>query len=77
MNKPVYLGLSMLETSKTLMCKFWYDYIRPKYQDNAKICYIDTESFIPQIKMMLRKDLIHQIRQSRVPTGKKQKNSLD
>ena len=35
MNKPVYLGLSILEISKTLMCKFWYDYINPKYQDNA------------------------------------------
>ena len=31
MNKPVYLGLSILETSKTLICEFWYDYIKPKY----------------------------------------------
>ena len=46
MNKPVYLGLSILETSKTLMYEFWYDYIKPKCQNNAKLCYMDTDSFI-------------------------------
>ena len=46
MNMPVYLGLSILEISKTLMYEFWYDYIKPKYQDNAKLCYMDTDSFI-------------------------------
>ena len=50
MNKPVYLGLSILKTSKTLMYEFWYDYIKPKYQDNAKLCYMDTDSFIINIK---------------------------
>ena len=35
MNKSVYLGLSILEISKTLMYEFWYDYIKPKYQNNA------------------------------------------
>ena len=29
---------------------FWYDYIKPKYQDNAKLCYMDTDSFIINIK---------------------------
>ena len=43
-NKPVYLGLSILEISKTLMYEFWYDYIKPKYQDNARLCYMDTAS---------------------------------
>ena len=71
MNKPAYLGLSILEISKTLMYEFWYDYIKPKYQDNAKLRYMDTDSFIINIKiedlyediaqMMLKKDLIHQI----------------
>ena len=37
MNKPVYLGLPMLEISKTLMYEFWYDYIKPNYQDNVKL----------------------------------------
>ena len=50
MNKPVYLGLSILEISKTLMYEFWYDYIKPKYQNNAKLCYMDTDSFIIHIK---------------------------
>ena len=50
MNKPVYLGLSILEISKTLMYEFWYDYFKPKYQNNAKLCYMDTDSFIIHIK---------------------------
>ena len=50
MNKPVYLGLSILEISKTLMYEFWYDYIKPKHSDNLKLCYMDTDSFIMQIK---------------------------
>ena len=50
MNKPLYLGLSILEISKTLMYEFWYDYIKPKYQGNIKLCYMDTDSFIIYIK---------------------------
>ena len=49
-NKPVYLGLSKLEVSKTLMYEFWYDYIKLKNQDNAKLCYMDTDSYIINIK---------------------------
>ena len=50
MNKPIYLGLSILEISKTLMYEFWYDYMKPKYNDNVKLCYMDTDSFIINIK---------------------------
>ena len=50
MKKPVYLGLSILEISKILMYEFWYDYIQPKYQDNVKLSYMDTDSFIAHIK---------------------------
>ena len=50
MNKPVYLGLSILEIRKTLMYEFWYDYMKPKYQYNAKLCYINIDSFIINIK---------------------------
>ena len=50
MNKPIYLGLSVLEISKTLMYEFWYDYMKPKYDSNVKLCYMDTDSFIMNIK---------------------------
>ena len=50
MNKPIYLGLSILEISKTLIYEFWYDYMKPKYGDNVKLCYMDTDSFIMHIK---------------------------
>ena len=50
MNKPVCLGLSILDISKTVMYEFWYDYMKPKYGDNAKLCYTDTDSFIINIK---------------------------
>ena len=50
MNKPIYLGLSISEISKTLMYEFWYDYIKPKYQGNTKLCYMDKDSFNINIK---------------------------
>ena len=50
MNKPIYLGLSILETSKTLMYGFWYDYMKPKYANNVKLCYMDTDSFTIKVK---------------------------
>ena len=50
MNKPVYIGLSILEISKTLVYEFWYDYIKPKDDDNEKLFYMDTDSFIIYIK---------------------------
>ena len=45
MNKPVYLGLSILELSKIVLNKFWYGYLKPKYGQKTKLCYIDTDSF--------------------------------
>ena len=50
MNKPIYLGLSILDISKTNMYEFWYGYIKPKYGDRAKLCYTDTDSFVIYIK---------------------------
>ena len=50
MNKSIYLGLSILEISKTLMYELWYAYMKPKYGDNVKLSYMDTDSFIMHIK---------------------------
>ena len=50
MNKPIYLGQAMLDISKILMYEFWYDYIKPKYGDKARLCYMDTDSFVMDIK---------------------------
>ena len=50
MSKSIYLGMSILDISKTLMYEFWYDYIKPKYQDRAKLCYMDTDSFVIYVK---------------------------
>ena len=49
MNKPLYLGMSILDISKTLMYKLCYDYFKPKYRDRAKLCHTDTDSFIIDI----------------------------
>ena len=50
MNKPIYLGLSILEISKILIYEFWYDYIKPKYNNDVELCYMDTDSFVMNIK---------------------------
>ena len=50
MDKPIAVEQAILDISKTLMYEFWYDYLKPKYQDNIKLCYMDTDSFILQIQ---------------------------
>ena len=50
MNKPVYLGQAILDLSKTLMYEFHYDYMRPKYTREVKLCYMDTDSFVYEIE---------------------------
>ena len=49
MNKPVYLGMSILDINKTLMYEFWYNYLKPKYKSKAKLCYMDIDSFVINI----------------------------
>ena len=49
-NKPVYLGLSILELSKIVKCPFWYDYVKPKYGEKAKLCYMDKENFMVYVE---------------------------
>ena len=50
MNKPVYLDLSILDLSKTVMYEFWYDYVKPKYGENPERFYMDTDCFIIHVK---------------------------
>ena len=50
MNKPIYLGLSILDLSKIVMYTFWYDYIKLKYQDNAKTILYEYRQFYKYIK---------------------------
>ena len=50
MNKPIYLGLSMPEISKATMYEFWYNYMKRKYGDMLKLCYMDTDSLAMNIK---------------------------
>ena len=50
MNKPIYLGQAILDLSKTLTYEFWYDYIKTKYGDKARLCYMDTDSFVVNFK---------------------------
>ena len=68
-NKPLYLGASILDISKTIMYEFSYDYLKPKYGDKVKLCYTDTdrlsilklEIFLKIFLMMLKNGLIHLI----------------
>ena len=42
MKKRVYSGLSILDPSKTVLYEFWYDYIKPNYREQAKLCCMDA-----------------------------------
>ena len=50
MDKPVYLGQTILDLSKMVMYEFHYDYMHPKYGRKVKLCYMDTDSFVYEIK---------------------------
>ena len=86
-NKPVYLGPAILELSKILMYEFWSDYVKPKYDDKARLCYMDTESFIVCIKTDdIYKDIAEDVEtrfdysnyelERPLPKGKKNKKAI-
>ena len=57
MNKSVYLGLKILKITKIVMYQFWYDYVKPKYGEKLKLCYMDIDSFIVYIKQYIYVDI--------------------
>ena len=71
MDKPVYLGPPIiLQLSKMLMFEFWYNYLKRKYDEKAKLFHMDTDSFIVYtetdditkiLQKMLKEDLTLQI----------------
>ena len=86
MNKPMYLGQAVLDNSKTLMHEFWYDYLKPKYGDKVKLCYMDTDSFVIYVETEdFYKDIANDVDkwfdtsnydkkdESTLPTGKNEK----
>ena len=50
MNKPIIVGQTILDKSKDLMHKFYYNYLRPKFRDKMQLLYMDTDSFVLEIE---------------------------
>ena len=62
MNKPVYLGLPIIELINILMYEFWYDNVKPKYGEKVMLCFMDTKIFVVNIKTDdIYKDIVENI----------------
>ena len=49
LDKPIYMGMSILDYSKIHMYSFYYDVLKPKYNDNIKLVYTDTDSYVIKV----------------------------
>ena len=85
-NKPIYLGMSILDISKTKMYDFHYGFIKPKYRDKAKLLFTDTDSLAYEIQTKdFYRDITQNVKKlfdtsnyladhpSKIPTGKNKK----
>ena len=50
LNKPVYIGLAVLDLSKLMMVDYWYNQMKPRYGDKARMLYTDTDSFVMELE---------------------------
>ena len=50
LDKPIYLGGCILETSRLHMYEFWYDHLKPKYGNKIQLIYTDTDSFVIEVE---------------------------
>ena len=67
-NKLVYLGLLILYIRKTKLYKFWYDYIKGKYNGRKTLCFMDTDNLICPIKEeKICKKILKDVEQDSVP----------
>ena len=76
MNKPAFSELSILELNKIVVYEFWHDYVKSKYREKAKLCYMKTDKFIVYIKTGdIYKDIAEVVETkfdiSNYPSGKK------
>ena len=69
MNKPVHLGFSILELSRILMYEFWYDYVKTKYGEKSKLCYMDRVS-LHTLKQMIFTEILKKMFETRFDNSK-------
>ena len=49
-NRPIYIGMCVLDLSKILLYDYYYEHLKPKYGENVQLLYTDTDSLLLHIK---------------------------